>query len=193
MRYPAEHKQQTRDRIVRAAARQFRRRGSEGAGIVDLMHDLRLTHGGFYRHFDSKDKLFVEAFRYALQEQRRRIAAAVAQAPPGTELKTVIDTYLDVVHCDEVASGCPVAALASELTRRPHGMRTVLLALLRDHIHGIAQYIPGPTGEERESKARVLFSGMAGTLSVARLLTDDDQRAQLLKEARHFYFEAASR
>jgi TetR/AcrR family transcriptional repressor of nem operon len=193
MRYPAEHKRQTRDRIVRAAARQFRRRGGDGAGIVDLMHDLRLTHGGFYRHFDSKDELFIEAFRDALQESRERIGAAVAQAVPGTELKTVIDMYLDVAHCDDVASGCPMAALASELSRRPHGMRTALLALVRDHIHRIATYIPGRTEEEREAKARVLFSGMAGTLSVARVLTDPGQRAQLLKEARHFYFEAARR
>jgi TetR/AcrR family transcriptional regulator, transcriptional repressor for nem operon len=55
MRYAADHKQQTRERIVRAAACRFRTRGSEGAGIGDLMRDLRLTHGGFYRHFDSKE------------------------------------------------------------------------------------------------------------------------------------------
>lgn len=193
MRYPAEHKQQTRERIVRAAARQFRRRGGDGAGIVDLMHDLRLTHGGFYRHFDSKDELFVEAFRYALQERGQRIAAAVGQATPGTELQAVIDTYLDVAHCDDVASGCPMAALAPELARRPQGMRTTLLAVLRDHIHRIAKYVPGRTEEERQSKARVLLSGMAGTLNAARLLTDAGQRARFLKEARRFYYEAAGR
>jgi hypothetical protein len=58
MRYPAGHKELTRERIVRAAARRFRSRGTEGAGIGDLMRDLRLTHGGFYRHFDSKERLF---------------------------------------------------------------------------------------------------------------------------------------
>jgi len=68
MRYPADHKQQTRERIVRAAARRFRRRGSDGAGIGDLMRDLRLTHGGFYRHFDSKERLFAEAFEHSLKE-----------------------------------------------------------------------------------------------------------------------------
>src|SRR5262249_15429790 len=98
-----------------------------------------------------------------------------------------------VAHCNDVASGCPVAALASELSRRPHGMRTALLAVLRDYIHRIATYMPGRTEEEREAKARVLFSGMAGTLSVARLVPDDEQRARLLEQARHFYFEAASR
>jgi TetR/AcrR family transcriptional repressor of nem operon len=193
MRYPAAHKAQTRERIVKAAARRFRGRGHEGAAIGDLMHDLRLTHGGFYRHFSSKDELFVEAFRYALQERRQRIATALARATPGTELRTVIDTYLDVTHCDDVASGCPVAALASELARRPRGMRTALQAVLRDHIQQMARYVPGETEEAREAKASVLFSGMAGTLSVARLLTDSTQRARLLENARSLYFDAARR
>src|SRR5215475_805659 len=68
MRYPAEHKQQTRQRIVRAAARRFRSRGNEGTVIGDLMRDLRLTHGGFYRHFGSKEELFAEALEHSLEQ-----------------------------------------------------------------------------------------------------------------------------
>jgi len=56
MRYPSEHKQQTREKIVKAAARRFCSCGSERAGIGDLMRDLHLTHGGFYRHFLSKEE-----------------------------------------------------------------------------------------------------------------------------------------
>ena len=67
MRYPAHHKQQTRERIVRAASRRFRSRGTERAAIADLMRDLRLTHGGFYRHFGTKEDLVVEAFEAALK------------------------------------------------------------------------------------------------------------------------------
>src|SRR5260370_12279821 len=62
MRYPAQHKQQTRQRIVRAAARRFRSRGAEGATIGSLMRDLRLTHRGFYPHFVSKKQPFTHAF-----------------------------------------------------------------------------------------------------------------------------------
>jgi TetR/AcrR family transcriptional repressor of nem operon len=103
MRYSAEHKQQTRERIVRAAARRFRSRGSEGAGIGDLMHDLRLTHGGFYRHFASKESLFAEAFEQGLKELGDRVVSAIAQSPPGGEVKALIDAYLDVEHCNDVA------------------------------------------------------------------------------------------
>ena len=87
MRYPADHKQQTRERIVRAASRRFRSRGTEGAAIADLMRDLRLTHGGFYRHFGSKEGLVVEAFEAALKEWGDRAVAAIGKAPPAAKCK----------------------------------------------------------------------------------------------------------
>ena len=74
MRYSAEHKQETRERIVKAASRRFRSRGSQGAVIGDLMKDLRLTHGGFYRHFDSKEDLFIEAFQHGVDDITRRLS-----------------------------------------------------------------------------------------------------------------------
>src|SRR6266851_1664824 len=114
MRYPAQHKQQTRQGIVRAALRRFRSRGTEGATIGTLMRDLRLTHGGFYRHFRSKEELFVAAFEHA---------------PKGGELKTLIDSYLSLEHCDHPADGCPVAALTTEISRRPAKVHGTFLNL----------------------------------------------------------------
>src|SRR5712692_9536781 len=88
MRYAAEHKQQTRQRIVRAAAPRFRSRGAEGASIGTLMRDLRLTHGGFYRHFGNKEQLFLEAFEQGLKEViTGRASEAVRSAPQGSEVK----------------------------------------------------------------------------------------------------------
>src|SRR5262245_35180242 len=109
MRYPAEHKQETRERIVRAAARRFRRRGTDGAAIADLMRDLRLTHGGFYRHFGSKEGLVAAAFETALKEYGDRAIVAIDKAPPGGEIHALIDAYLDPAHCDDMAGGCPIA------------------------------------------------------------------------------------
>src|SRR5262245_29693086 len=172
MRYHAEHKQQTRERIIEAAARRFRSRGSEGAGIGDLMRDLRLTHGGFYRHFDSKEDLFVEAFQQSLKDLGDRVVKAVGQAPPGGELHALIAAYLDIAHCDDVAGGCPVAALASEISRRPRNARTPFLQALRAHIRRMERYLQGASDEERRQKAIALFSGMAGTLAVARSFID---------------------
>jgi TetR/AcrR family transcriptional regulator, transcriptional repressor for nem operon len=190
MRYPAEHKQETRARIVRAAARRFRSRGSEGAAISDLMRDLRLTHGGFYRHFDSKEHLFAEAFAAGLEQVSGRLVRAAETAPRGGELKALIDTYLSPEHCDDAANGCPVAALMSEVARRPGATRGAFQQAIRAHIARMARYLPGLTDEERQRTAVMLFSGMAGTLNVARALTDE-RRRRVLDDARTFYLKAA--
>jgi TetR/AcrR family transcriptional regulator, transcriptional repressor for nem operon len=193
MRYSTDHKQQTRERIVRAAARRFRSRGGEGAGIGDLMRDLRLTHGGFYRHFDSKEDLFAEAFEASLKEVGDRVSSAVQQADPGQELKAVIDTYLDPEHCRDVAGGCPVAALAAEVARRPRASRGRFTRALRGHIQRMVKYVPGRDDDERRAKTIALFSGMAGTLAVARAFTDEQDRRMILDGARKFYLAAAHR
>jgi TetR/AcrR family transcriptional regulator, transcriptional repressor for nem operon len=193
MRYPADHKQQTRERIVRAASRRFRSRGTEGAAIADLMRDLRLTHGGFYRHFGSKEGLVVEAFEAALKEWGDRAVAAIEKAPAGGELQALIDAYLDPRHCEDIAGGCPVAALASEIARRPKGSRGPFLQGLRAHIRRMERYMPGRAVEERRQKTIALFTGMAGTLTVARAFTDEQDRRAILDGAKKFYLAAVKR
>ncbi len=192
MRYGPDHKQQTRERIVRAAARRFRSRGTDGAVIGDLMRDLRLTHGGFYRHFESKERLFAEAFAQSLKEVGDRVTKAIAQAPRGAELGALIDAYLDVEHLNDVAGGCPVAALASEVARRPRSARGPFLQALRAHIRRMEQYIPAENDEKRREKAISLFTGMAGTLTVARAFTDEHDRRAILDGAKKFYLAAAT-
>ena len=190
MRYGPQHKQQTRERIVRAAARRFRSRGGEGAGIGDLMRDLHLTHGGFYRHFDSKESLFAEAFEQSLRELGDRAVDAIEHAPRGDGLKTLIDTYLDIAHCDDVAGGCPVAALAAEIARRPRNSRVRFLQALRSHITRMERYIPGASDQERRQKTIALFTGMAGTLALARAFPDEKDRRAILDGAKAFYLAA---
>ncbi|HYT31083.1 MAG TPA: TetR/AcrR family transcriptional regulator, partial [Thermoanaerobaculia bacterium] len=195
MRYSAEHKKDTRERIVRAAARRFRSRGTEGAAIGDLMRDLQMTHGGFYRHFASKEDLLVAAFGDDRNGISGKIASSVERAPKGGEVKALIDAYLDIEHCDNAADGCPVAALATELARRPprSRARVAFEKILKERTRRMAKYMPGATEEEREAKARMLMSGMAGTLTIARVLTDEAARRRFLESAKKFYLDAVRR
>jgi TetR/AcrR family transcriptional repressor of nem operon len=114
MRYPTEHKQQTHERIVRAASRRFRSRGSERAGIDALVKDLRLPHGGFYRHFATKEDLFAEAFERALKDGATSVEHAIRDAPQGREPEALITAYLSLEHCDDIAGGCPGGAGARD-------------------------------------------------------------------------------
>jgi TetR/AcrR family transcriptional repressor of nem operon len=190
MRYPAEHKEQTHERIVKAAARRFRSRGGEGAAIADLMRDLRLTHGGFYRHFGSKEDLFAEAFVHSLDDMGDRMVSIADHATPGTGAKALIEAYFSMEHCADVAGGCPVAALAAEIARRPPRSRGPFLKALRRQVTRMAAYLPGVSEEERIRKAMMLFSGMHGTMTIARAMADDHERRRFLDHAKAFYLEA---
>ena len=76
MRYSSEHKAQSHDKILSVAARSFREHGGDTSGIGTVMKKVGLTKGGFYRHFKSKDDLFVEAVARAFDEMARGITEA---------------------------------------------------------------------------------------------------------------------
>jgi TetR/AcrR family transcriptional regulator, transcriptional repressor for nem operon len=193
MRYPPEHKDRVRQRIVAAASRRFRGRGSEDVPIADLMSELRLTHGGFYRHFKGKEHLFNEAFLAAATETQSRMRTAAEQAPPGQELEAVVTKYLSAGHCENPSQGCPIAALAAEISRHPKSTRTTLARAIRSSAAGIARFMPGQTAAERERTAIVLFASMAGTLTLARAIADEALRRDMLATAREFYLTSFGR
>src|SRR6476620_10123915 len=68
MGYSKSDKAETHSRIVRVAAKRFRERGLEGIGVADVMKEAGVTVGGFYKHFDSRDELVVEALATAFQD-----------------------------------------------------------------------------------------------------------------------------
>src|SRR5262249_44108720 len=184
-----EHKEQTRERIVRAASRRFRRAGA-GVGIGTLMNILKMTHGGFYRHFRSKDDLLVEAFDRSYEEMRERMDGLLAQAEPGHGLEVLIEHYLSEKHCADAGSGCMVAALAAEISRESRAVRAAFERTIQHRIAVIAKYVDGATEEERRRKAGVLLSGMSGTLAVARAVPDEAFRRSILAAGRKTYIEA---
>ena len=190
MRYTPQHKQETRERIVRAASRHFRRRGGKGVAIADLMSNLDLTHGGFYRHFDNKEQLMVEAVAKGFEDVRANFLAAVKEAPPADQLKAFIEQYLSLDHCANPADGCPIAALASEVARYPRTLRVKMGRAMQEHIETLAKFMPGATEEERERNCFVLVSGMSGALTVARTTADPELRKTILEAAKEFYLNA---
>ncbi len=190
MRYTPQHKQETRERIVRAASRHFRRRGGKGVAIADLMSNLDLTHGGFYRHFDNKEQLMVEAVAKGFEDVRANFLAAVKEAPPADQLKAFIEQYLSLDHCANPADGCPIAALASEVARYPRTLRVKMGRAMQEHIETLAKFMPGATEEERQRNCLVLVSGMSGALTVARTTADPELRKTILEAAKEFYLNA---
>ena len=104
MRYGKDQKQATRQRILEAAGRRFKRDGIDGAGVATLMSDAGLTNGAFYAHFDSKEDLVANVLADQLRAQRQSVDA---QAAGSGGLEAFIRSYLSPEHRDQSADGCP--------------------------------------------------------------------------------------
>ena len=190
MRYPAAQKAETHEKIVDAASRSFRERGSDGLGIAPLMDEIGATVGGFYRHFDSKDDLYVEAMERALKQTADWLIAEVSKAPEGQALSVIIERYLSMKHLQSVGAGCVLAALAPEIGRQPEPIRKKINAAMQSYMHRLLPFFPGQTEAERRRHFFLLFPAMAGTMMMARALSEPSIQEEILKSARSFYLDA---
>jgi TetR/AcrR family transcriptional repressor of nem operon len=187
MRYSVEHKAQNHENILSVAARSFREHGGDTSGIGTVMKKVGLTKGGFYRHFKSKDDLFVEAVARAFDEMGRGMLEIAKSAPAGQALRAMIEYYLSARHANSPGAGCVVAALAPELARKPLSVRKRIEASLDAYRERLLPFVPGKTREEKLTKCRLLFSSMAGVLMMARITSNPQVREQRLREARNFF------
>src|SRR5712692_11167495 len=119
MRYSLEHKAQNHENILSVAARSFRENSADRSGIGTVMKKVGLTKGGFYRHFASKDDLFVEAVARGFDEMGTGMLEAAKSAPEGQALRAIIERYLSTGHANSPGMGCVLAALGPEPTRKP--------------------------------------------------------------------------
>src|SRR6476661_9922243 len=115
MGHSRAHKREHHETIVGVAASRFREDGVDRVGVAALMHHAGLTHGGFYRHFESRDELVVEAVERALNDGGQAMAA-VAESPHDP-LAAVIDAYLSIAHRDNLGTSCAVTTLAGDVAR----------------------------------------------------------------------------
>jgi TetR/AcrR family transcriptional repressor of nem operon len=190
MRYSRRHKEETHNRLLKKAAEEFRRNGVQGTGIAPLMGRLGLTHGGFYAHFDSKNELIAEAtgpmFEDALS---RRMLAAAEAAPKGKAVRAIVTHYLSPEHRDS-REGCALASLAGEMARQPEPVRDAYMSALNHRLKRIAALLPGDNEKSRFDRARLLVAGMAGTMMIAKAMTDREVSDHFLQQARAFYTTA---
>ena len=190
MRYSPEHKAENHEKILSVAARSFREHGGDSSGIGTVMKKVGLTKGGFYRHFESKDDLFVETVARAFDEMGRSMVEVAKSAPEGQALQVIIEHYLSARHANSPGTGCVVAALGPEFARKPLSVRKRVEASLETYRERLLPFVPGRTREEKLAKFGVLFASMAGVLTMARVTSDPHRREWMLKEARNFFVKS---
>jgi len=183
MRYSDTHKEETRRKVVKAAAAAVRAKGPDGIGVAEIMAEAGLTHGGFYAHFPSKEALVVAAIEEAFGASARRFARMTDGLSDADALAAFVDAYVTPEHRARPEGGCPVAALSSDLPRRGLPVRQAYEKGVRGLIGRIARWLPESAGD-RESLAASLVAEMAGAVSLSRAISDDAEAARLLADAR---------
>ena len=126
----------------------------------------------------------------AFDEMGKGMVEAAKSAPEGQALRAMIERYLSTHHANSPGTGCVIAALGPELTRKPPAVRKRIEAALDAYRERLLPFVPGRTREERLSKCRLLFSSMAGVLVMARVTSNPQVREQRLMEARDFFIRS---
>jgi TetR/AcrR family transcriptional regulator, transcriptional repressor for nem operon len=186
MRYPPEHKAEVRRKIVKDASLRVRGEGLTGAAVAAVMRDTGLTHGGFYKHFASKEDLLIESVREAFRDIIEKLVHAAGQSHSGEEWKAIVKSYLSLDYCDHAEHGCPLTALAPELARGDKTMRSQLFVELVNYKDRMVSFMPGRRTTDKERAFFVIFSTMIGAVQIARMLPDRTVQEKVLASAREF-------
>ena len=185
MRVSRQEVAQNRERIVEAASRLFRDRGFDGIGVDAIMREAGLTHGGFYRHFDSKEALAAEATKHAIDRSNAWQAGV-------TSLGELVSGYLSSRHRADRANGCPVAALGADVARHGASTRKGLTAGIRGQVDRIAALLKRGTPANRRRRAIVTYAGIVGALTLARAVDDPALAQEILVAARDAFGKEAT-
>jgi TetR/AcrR family transcriptional repressor of nem operon len=180
MRQSRAEKARTHERIVETASARIRRQGIEGPGVAEIMQAAGLTHGGFYKHFDSRDDLIAEAADHAFAYAGRTLDKyANDERDP---FAAWVDWYLSEEHRDDPgADRCPVAALVGDAGRADDGVRAGYSAVVERYIATLEGMLGG--GEDARRQATIAVSTLVGSLVLARAVDNEALSNEILRTA----------
>jgi TetR/AcrR family transcriptional repressor of nem operon len=156
----------------------MRRDGIDSVSVAELMNEAGLTHGGFYRHFDSRDDLVAEAIDTALAHGSERIEAAAKLGGPEA-LAAIIDGYLSPLHRDKPETGCAVAALPVDIAHTKPRARTAYSRQVRSYIDLVTELTPARDPDE----GHLILAALVGALVLARAVDDRGLSDEILESA----------
>jgi TetR/AcrR family transcriptional repressor of nem operon len=168
---------ETRERIVDTASAVFRRQGIAATGLADLMGAAGLTHGGFYKHFSSKEQLVAEASTRAIEQMSDKLESAIKKGRKGTPLQRAVDAYLSTDHLAHPEMGCPLAALGPELAREGQMVRKATGDGLADLLGVFRQHA-------EHSDSVVTLAALVGAMTLARVAPNASAANDIIEQVR---------
>jgi len=172
----------TRQRIVEVASAAIRNQGIEATGVAEIMAAAGLTHGGFYRHFASKEELVSEAIALTRKDF---VAGTLAAADQGADaMLKHFQEYATSDHRDDPGSGCPLAANGSEIVRADAKTRHLATEGFRSICETAAPFMHSQDHEKKLETAISVVTNMIGALTMSRMVDDPELSKQILEVTR---------
>ncbi|WP_304166607.1 TetR/AcrR family transcriptional regulator [Phenylobacterium aquaticum] len=184
MRYSQTHKEETRKKLLDAAAAAVRIQGPDRVAVAEVMAQAGLTHGGFYAHFKSKDEMVGAAIGHAFDRSRRRFQRLGEGRSDTDYLSAFVDNYVSAAHRDAPERGCPIATLSNDLPRQGEPARAAFDAGVKSLISSISGRLTVGAAGDRDALAGSLVAEMAGAVALARAVSDREFSDRLLSDAR---------
>jgi TetR/AcrR family transcriptional regulator, transcriptional repressor for nem operon len=172
--------EQTRKKIVEAAAPIFNKRGYKGSSLNDLMKATGLKKGGIYRHFASKEELAAEAFDYTWEASWKARLLHVDETANGIDkLKQLIANFIE--RRSPVPGGCPVLNTAVDADDGNSILRSRVGKALRSWTGSLEAYVE-EAQQQREAKpdvnpkdvATLIVASLEGALMMSRIQRNDE-------------------
>ena len=171
-RYNKEQKEQTRERIIAAAGRTFRKGGYSGIGVDGLAKEAGVTSGAFYGHFSSKEDAFNETVKSGLKELNEGIEKF--QSDFGNKwISPFVDFYLGQKLTCELAEACSMPTLTPEVARSNKSVRETYQTQITKVIETIANGLPQMDSTARNQKAWAFLCLLSGGVTTIRALADE--------------------
>lgn len=164
MGYSQDDKARHHEQIVEIASARIRESGTEAPGVAEIMRAAGLTHGGFYKHFGSRDQLIAEAADRTFADGGRAVESITADAED--PLTTFVDWYASTAHCENPATGCGVVALGADAARGDGHVRSAYRAQVRRYLADLERLLG--EGPEARRRATLALSALVGSVLVAR-------------------------
>ncbi len=176
MRYPREHKNQARQRLLDIGGGHVKKHGFSGSGMDAIAAAAGVTTGSIYKHFAGKSDLFRAVIASELQHTASRYSAIDPDDPPAVAKS--LARYLGIYHVRHPERGCPLPSLTPEVARADESVRATFQAGVLD-VHAIVARFAGSS-----DKAWALLAQNVGAVMIARALLDDGVQRELLAALR---------
>jgi TetR/AcrR family transcriptional repressor of nem operon len=175
-RYPTEHKQETRRKILQASEELMKDRGVEAASVDAVMRGAGLTVGGFYAHFASKEDLAAETLLFALERSFERMFRALDGLDGRAWVRAMIRAYLAQADDPELEHACPMTLLLADVARADDARKQRFAELTRAMLDRVVPNFPAIDGMSPREVALATYTALIGAVSMAR--TTPSQKAR---------------